>query len=79
VVILPQVHAPPGTNRVQRVDYLHEIHPFAKKPQAFRRGQLLDDIMLSDNYRALWTKVYDHIQDLAACKWMRVVLRLGYS
>lgn len=78
-ITLVRVYPAPGTTRARQIDYRHVIHALAAKPQAFRRAQLRDDILPSDNYRALWALVDEQLDERTACKWMVTVLRLAYD
>jgi hypothetical protein len=59
------------------VDYRHVIASLERKPQAFRYSQLRDDLLPSDEYRAVWNWIDLEMEPRKACKTMVGILALA--
>jgi hypothetical protein len=74
---LPRIYAPPGKRRGRRVDYRHVITSLKRKPMAFYRSQLRDDLLPSETYRQIWQVLDQQLPERAACKLMVGALALA--
>lgn len=77
VLTLPRVYASKGKRRGRRVDYRHVIGSLKKKPMAFYRSQLRDDLLPNATYRQIWRLLDARLCERAACKLMVGVLALA--
>ena len=53
VLRLPRIYAPKGKRRGRCIDYHHVIGSLKKKPMAFYRSRLRDDLLPSEDYRCI--------------------------
>ncbi|MGC1952287.1 MAG: hypothetical protein WA970_06890, partial [Gammaproteobacteria bacterium] len=74
---LPRVDASKGKRRGRRVDYYHVIGALKKKPMAFYRSELRDDLLPTPVYRQIWRLLDARVSDRAACKLMVGALALA--
>lgn len=74
---LPRVYAAQGKRRGRRVDYRHVIGALKKKPMAFYRSKLRDDLLPSPTYRRIWRLLDARLSERAACKLMVGALALA--
>jgi hypothetical protein len=77
VITLPRIRS--KDKRVRRIDYRHLIESLVRKPQAFRFSILRDDLLPSDEYKAIWQYVENHLKTKAACQFIVGVLHLAAS
>ncbi len=77
VLILPRIYASKGKRRARRIDYRHVIGSLVKKPLAFYRSQLREDLLPSEEYRQIWQVLNEQLEARAACKLMVGVLALA--
>jgi transposase InsO family protein len=77
VLTLPRIYASKGKRRARRIDYRHVIGSLVKKPRAFYRSQLRDDLLPSQEYRQIWQVLNEQLEARAACKLMVGVLALA--
>ena len=76
VQTLARVYASKGC-RARNISYLHVIDALVKKPLAFRYSQLRDDLLPSDNYKAIWEYVNTHLLADEASYYMVKLLHLA--
>jgi DNA-binding XRE family transcriptional regulator len=76
-VTLARVFASDHNHRARQVDYRHVIASLERKPQAFRYSQLRDDLLPSDEYRAVWNWIDLEMEPRKACKTMVGILALA--
>tara|TARA_R110002020_G_scaffold54936_1_gene152760 strand:+ start:2363 stop:3856 length:1494 start_codon:yes stop_codon:yes gene_type:complete len=76
VQTLARVYASKGC-RARNISYLHVIDALVKKPLAFRYSQLRDDLLPSDNYKAIWEYVNAHLLADEASYYMVKLLHLA--
>jgi hypothetical protein len=74
---LARVYAAKGKRRGRRVDYRHVIGSLKKKPMAFYRSQLRDDLLPTPTYRQIWSLLDARLAERAACKLMVGALALA--
>ena len=74
---LPRVYAAKGKRRGRRVDYRHVIGSLKKKPLAFYRSQLREDLLPTPTYRRIWRLLDARLSERAACKLMVGALALA--
>src|SRR2546430_12914043 len=77
VLRLPQIYAPKGKRRGRCIDYRHVIGSLKKKPMAFYRSRLRDDLLPSADYRCIWEVLQAHLEPRSACRLMVGVLALA--
>lgn len=77
VVTLTRVYPLGKTLRGRLVDYRHVIHSLVKKPQAFRYSRLRDDLLPTDDYKAIWQVVNSTMEAKAACRFIVGLLHLA--
>jgi len=73
---LRRIHALRG-QRLHQVDYRHVIHSLVKKPQAFRRSCLRDELLPTEVYREIWHYADEHLEAHQACRLMVGLLHLA--
>lgn len=76
VLELPRVYAH-KSQRARRIDYRHVIDSLVRKPQAFRRSQLREDLLPSCDYRLIWRHVEEHLEPHKACRYIVRLLHLA--
>nr|WP_025675561.1 hypothetical protein [Salinivibrio socompensis] len=76
VTELERVYANKG-GRARCVNYRHVIDALVKKPRAFRRSQLRDDLLPDDNYKAIWQYVDETLMADEASYYMVKLLHLA--
>ncbi len=59
-----------GKQRSRSINYRHIIHSLAKKPNAFKRSQLRDDIVPDGDFTAIWQHLTQYSVTDEACKYM---------
>lgn len=74
---LPRVYAAQGKRRGRRVDYRHVIGSLKKKPMAFYRSQLREDLLPTPTYQRIWRLLDARLAERAACKLMVGALALA--
>lgn len=77
VLTLPRAYASKDKRRGRRVDYRHVIGSLKKKPMAFYRSQLRDDLLPAPTYRQIWSLLDAQLSERAACKLMVGALALA--
>ncbi|MEZ6853090.1 IS21 family transposase [Halodesulfovibrio aestuarii] len=73
---LERVFAPKG-RRGRNIDYKHIIGSLVKKPRAFRYSILREDILPTEDYRAIWTHVDQNLPADNACIYIVRLLHLA--
>jgi hypothetical protein len=77
LLTLNRKRAKVGEPRARNVDYRHVIHSLAKKPQAFRRSQLRDDLLPTDIYKNIWQHVDATMPPKESCRFIVKLLLLA--
>ena len=77
VLRLPRIYAPKGKRRGRCIDYRHVIGSLKKKPMAFYRSRLRDDLLPSADYRCIWEVLQAHLEPRSACRLMVGALALA--
>lgn len=77
VLTLSRVYPKKGKRRARCIDYRHVIGSLKRKPMAFYRCQLRDDLLPNDSYRQIWEAIDNRLAPRAACKLMVGVLVLA--
>lgn len=68
---------PAGKRRAKVIDYRHLIATLKRKPGAFARYALRDDMFPRDEYRRTWERLSEKLQERQACKVMVGLLDLA--
>jgi hypothetical protein len=76
VLELPRVYAG-KKKRTRRIDYRHVIDSLVRKPQAFRRSQIRDDLLPNPDYQLIWRHVEEHLEPHKACRYIVRLLHLA--
>ena len=76
-VTRPRVYPAAGKRRARCIDYRHIIESLARKPMAFYRSALRDDILPNEEWRELWAKLDAHLEPRSASKLIVTALRLA--
>lgn len=76
VLDLPRVYAH-KTQRARRIDYRHVIDSLVRKPQAFRRSQIREDLLPSCDYRMIWSYVEEYLEPHKASRYIVRLLHLA--
>ncbi len=77
VVTLNRAFSKAGQPRAHQVDYRHVIESLAKKPQAFRRSQLRDDLLPRIEYKKIWEYADKTMEAKKSCKFIVNLLLLA--
>lgn len=74
---LQRVFARDHDHRARCIDFRHVIGSLVKKPQAFRHSVLRDELLPSDQFRAIWKRVDAEMDAHFACKFIVSVLYIA--
>ena len=72
-----RVYPAAGKRRARCIDYRHIIESLVRKPMAFYRSALRDDILPNEQWRELWAKLDAHLDPRSASKLMVTALHLA--
>ena len=67
----------PGARRGKVVDYRHLLPALKRKPGAFARSALRDEMFPRSEYRQMWERLRDQLPEAAACKMIVGLLDLA--
>ena len=76
VLELPRVYAG-KKERARCIDYRHIIDSLVRKPQAFRRSQIREDLLPNPDYQLIWRHVEEHLEPHRACRYIVRLLHLA--
>jgi len=78
IITLKRAYPPNNTTlRARNVNYRHVIHSLVKKPQAFRRSRIREDLLPNEEYKKIWQHVDNTMPQKNACKFIVGLLYLA--
>lgn len=73
----PRGHLEAGQRRGKAIDYRHLLPALRKKPGAFARWALRDEMFPRSEYRRTWERLHEMLPERQACKTMVGLLDLA--
>ena len=70
IITLKRVYPPNHNLRARNINYRHVIHSLIKKPQAFRRSRIREDLLPNDQYKKIWQHADKTMPQKKACKFI---------
>ena len=77
VTVINRIYPTHKVRRARLINYKHVIHSLIKKPCAFKRSRIRDDLLPSIGFKTIWSHVDSTMPTKSACRFMVGLLALA--